>query len=326
MVSNPPGSPINITFGGDTSGTVSGLPPTDATGDLDAFTNNPPGFGIGDPTFSISSDPTNGAASVDPDTGEWIYTVDPAFFATLDKGDVATDTFVIDVSFFVAQGVDDDLPTFFFQTDSQAISISIEGICFAAGTPILTPDGETAVEDLLPGDLVVTADRGPQPIRRVEGAVVPPDRQARSASLLPVKISAGALAPGVPARDLVVSRQHRILLDGPAASLYFGESEVLVAAMHLAELPGIELLTEPVQGLEYFHILLDQHEILTAAGAPAESLFLGDQALRALGSDSLQELAEIFPDPPGGRAGGFGTAARKILSGKEARQLVDAIL
>jgi hypothetical protein len=37
--------------------------------------------------------------------------------------------------------------------------------CFVAGTAILTPDGEVAVESLLPGDLVMTHDDGAQPLR-----------------------------------------------------------------------------------------------------------------------------------------------------------------
>ena len=38
-------------------------------------------------------------------------------------------------------------------------------VCFAAGTLIRTPQGERRVEDLAVGDLVCTADNGPQPLR-----------------------------------------------------------------------------------------------------------------------------------------------------------------
>lgn len=44
-------------------------------------------------------------------------------------------------------------------------NVALTVTCFAAGTMITTPDGPGAVETLRPGDLVVTRDRGPQPLR-----------------------------------------------------------------------------------------------------------------------------------------------------------------
>ncbi len=49
--------------------------------------------------------------------------------------------------------------------------------CFVAGTLIRTPDGDVPIESLRPGDLVLTLDDGPQPLRWVGSRVVP--RRAR---------------------------------------------------------------------------------------------------------------------------------------------------
>jgi hypothetical protein len=66
---------------------------------------------------------------------------------------------------------------------------------------------------------------------------------------------------------------------------------------------------------------LDRHEVLLAEGAKAESLYLGEEALSAMGSEGLQELAAIFADTPGAMPTGFGAAARKMLKDFEAAML-----
>jgi hypothetical protein len=85
-------------------------------------------------------------------------------------------------------------------------------ICYAEGTDILTPTGYKKVESLQPGDHVMTLDNGPQEIlwtRTNEQPLESADVDAK-----PVLIKAGALGPGRPARDLIVSPQHRILVGG----------------------------------------------------------------------------------------------------------------
>ena len=100
----------------------------------------------------------------------------------------------------------------------------------------------------------------------------------------------------------------------------FGTPEVLVAAKDLCSWPGISI-EEPAGPIEYFHILLDRHDILTAEGAPAESLFLGEEALHTMSPEGLRELAEIFSEHSDLGSKGFGTAARTILKAYEATAL-----
>ena len=171
------------------------------------------------------------------------------------------------------------------------------------------------------GDLVHTRDHGLQPIRWIESSTQSLSKLRGKPDLWPVRISPGALAPGCPDRDLVVSQQHRLLVSGPHVELNFGTGEALAPARSLCHLPGIEVM-EPVDDVEYFHILLDRHEILSAEGAPAESLFLGEEALRSMTSEGLQELAEIFSGTHTAGSSCFGRAARLMLNAKEALTLV----
>lgn len=298
---------VSVPVTGDLTGDVTGSPPNVATGQV-VLGDTPGSFNVNN--WAIATPPANGTATIDANTGEWTYTVDPAFFDSLDFNQIATDTFVIQGSdgFFIGQAT---------------ITISIQGVCFTTGTLIETETGPEPVEALTVGDKVLTKDHGLQPIRWIETSPIPPERLRRDPDLRPVRILRGSLGPDIPSRDLLVSQQHRVLIQGPKVELLFGTAEVLVAAKHLCSWPGIFVDTSD-QPVEYLHILLDQHEILTAEGALAESLFLGDEALHSLSSDGLQELTSIFPDRTPDRTPSFGRAARLILREHEARALAQA--
>ena len=98
----------------------------------------------------------------------------------------------------------------------------------ARGTLILTDQGEVAVEDLQIGDLVVRCPAAtPDPLDRP--AATQRHFAAGRPDILPVRIAAGALADGLPRRDLFVSPLHAMFLDGvlvPASALVNGSSIV----------------------------------------------------------------------------------------------------
>ncbi len=151
--------------------------------------------------------------------------------------------------------------------------------CFTPGTMIACDGGERPVEDLRPGDRVVTRDHGVQVLRWVGRKVLPRGDLAADPRLQPVLIRAGALGPGLPARDMRVSRQHRMLLTGARADLLFGTDEVLVRAEHLTHLPGIALAAETQ--VTYLHLLFDRHEVVLSDGTWSESFQPGDRTLAA---------------------------------------------
>ena len=168
-------------------------------------------------------------------------------------------------------------------------------ICFTAGTHIELPGGEVAkVEELAPGDYVQTQNGKPQPIRWIARRRLSRAHLAANPKLRPVRIAPGALGCGLPMRTLRVSRQHRMLVSSPIAQRMFDTPSVLVAAIRLVGLPGIEI-DEVCEEVEYVHFLLDRHDIVYAEGAPSESRFTGAEALRAVGADARAELMAIFP-------------------------------
>lgn len=133
--------------------------------------------------------------------------------------------------------------------------------CFAAGTLIATPEGESAVETLRPGDLVVCADGTAVPVRwvgrqSVHQAFVPAER------MRPVRIRAGALGGNLPHADLTVTADHGMIVDG-----YVVNASVLVGA------PGIEYVPMEEIGprVTYYHVETPGHRVILANGAPAET-------------------------------------------------------
>ncbi len=191
-------------------------------------------------------------------------------------------------------------------------------ICFHADTFIETGNGAVPCHALRVGDHVRTLDRGLQPIQWVGHSAHSRLELQRNIALRAVIIRRDALGPGIPNRDLRVSRQHRILVRALVAKRMYGSAEVLVAAHRLTALPGIEFDTS-CDPLTYVHLLLDEHEIVCANGTHAESLLLAEQ------SDQFLDLA-LFSDPDG-RA--FPAAlwplsrvpARVIASGRKAKWL-----
>jgi hypothetical protein len=161
--------------------------------------------------------------------------------------------------------------------------------CYVRGTHILTDQGERPIEALVAGDLVMTKDHGLQPIRWIgcSSAVA-------MGKLAPVCISQGALGLGLPHRDMFVSRQHRMMLQSKIAQRMFGIPEMLVPAIKLTTLPGVDVDSRPAL-VDYFHILTDRHEVIFAEGAASETLLTGDQARRTMGADAVQELETLFP-------------------------------
>ena len=168
-------------------------------------------------------------------------------------------------------------------------------VCFTAGTLIGTLLGPVRVEDLKAGDDVLTLDTGTQKIRWIGSTHRDSIDLAADPKLRPVRISAGALGEGLPAQDLLVSRQHRLLVRSPIALQMFETSEVLLPAIKLIGLEGIAI-AQDVDAVEYSHILFDRHEIVCSNGAWSESLFTGPEALQAVPPASAQEIKKLFPE------------------------------
>jgi hypothetical protein len=131
--------------------------------------------------------------------------------------------------------------------------------CFAAGTRIATPLGDTAVEDLRAGDLVQVVLGGTaEPVvwvgrRHLDCRRNPTPRQA-----WPIRVRAGAFGAGQPHRDLWLSPDHAVYAN-----------DVLIPVKHLVNGSTIEQIE--VDAIDYYHVELPHHGVLLANGLAVES-------------------------------------------------------
>jgi probable HAF family extracellular repeat protein len=130
--------------------------------------------------------------------------------------------------------------------------------CYGAGTRIATVLGDVAVEALRPGARVVSAFGGSVAVVWVGRRHVACHRHPAPRSVWPVRVHAGAFAPQVPARDLLLSPDHCVYVEG-----------VLIPVRSLIN--GVTVTREPVDEVVYFHVELPAHDVIFAEGLPAES-------------------------------------------------------
>lgn len=193
--------------------------------------------------------------------------------------------------------------------------------CFVRGSQIETANGLVNVEDLKVGDQLRTKDNGIKAISWIGRSVVTPELLQKAPKMRAIRISKGALGQNIPAQDLFVSPQHRVLINSKIALRMFGESEVLVPAVKLTGIEGIDYVDSNAE-IEYFHVMLDQHEIIYANGVETESFYAGKTAIDALSKEERDELLFLFPELLGDTAEYTPTPARMIVDRADAKQLV----
>lgn len=197
-------------------------------------------------------------------------------------------------------------------TFSNFETINFNIVCFARGTRISTRKGEIAIEDLRPGDEVITVDRGFRPIRWIGSTSV-----AAQGKFAPVVIRKGAMGNS---RDLRVSPQHRMLVKGWHVELLFGKREALVPAKALINDETVFQLEGG--SVEYFHMMFDTHELIYAEGIPSESFHPGQVGMGAFAEETREEIFELFPELRE-RLESYGGSVRESLKVSEAKILAE---
>ena len=156
--------------------------------------------------------------------------------------------------------------------------------CFLRGTAIMTPSGPVPIEDLRIGDHVQTVRGRPMTIRWIGRQTYKRPETMWNDAVVPIRVMKNALGEGVPQKDLYLSRQHALLIDG-----------TLIRVEHLINGTSIApALPVDVQSLDYFQILLDSHEAILAEGAAAETFLMDENGCE--GFANFAEFARLYPE------------------------------
>jgi len=153
--------------------------------------------------------------------------------------------------------------------------------CFLTGTGIATANGDVAVEDLARGDFLLTPSGSTVPIRWI-GRQTVSTRFAAAERLTPVRIRAGALSQGLPTRDLTLTADHALLIDGLLIN-----AGALVNGTSIAFVP----LSDLGDSYTVYHIETETHDVILAEGVPAETYidYIGRQAF-----DNYDEYVALY--------------------------------
>lgn len=188
-------------------------------------------------------------------------------------------------------------------------------VCFGPGSRIATPFGPRRADKLKVGDLVTTLDDGPQPIRWIGKRRLTFETPHPAQ---PVRIGQNAFGGGLPKRDVMLSPNHRVLVDTRPTHALHDPLGALAPVKALTRSKGIRFAAGR-RAITYFSFLLPLHAVLVVEGIGAESLFPGPRVWAQLTGPErsdwlrLAGQARVTGIPP----------ARLMLSAGEARNGLD---
>lgn len=163
----------------------------------------------------------------------------------------------------------------------------VTSVAFARGTRITLADGtQCPIERLRPGDLVLTRDSGPQPLRHVLARTV-----RAVGAFAPVAIARGALGN---ADDLIVSQHQRLFLYRRGPDRLVERAETLVKAGDLVDGDAVTLRKGGY--CDYMSPVFDRHEVIYAECIPVESLLVNEITRRGMPVEDRAALDATLPD------------------------------
>lgn len=190
-------------------------------------------------------------------------------------------------------------------------------VCFTAGTPIATPTGYRPVEQLRAGDSAILHDGRIAPIHWIGRRSLSMAQLRANPESAPVRIAAHAFGAGIPSSDLLLSPQHRIAITSPTTEYLFANRAMLAPVKSLTNGFSIKQ-TMPSAPVEYFHLLLDRHQLLNVQGILAESFYPGMCAMDEMPASAKETVFDLFPalrhDPTA-----YGATVLPVMKPHEAR-------
>jgi hypothetical protein len=159
------------------------------------------------------------------------------------------------------------------------VKIGVPIVCYLRGTRIRTPEGERRIEELKIGDLIVTLSGESKPIKWIGRQRFKKNAECWPKDFEPIRISRFALDERTPHRDLYLSPNHSVYIDG-----------LLIPAKYLVNGRSItQCAPEGAAIIDYLHIELFAHDVIYAEGATAETF-----GSRREARDHFDNFAEYY--------------------------------
>lgn len=165
----------------------------------------------------------------------------------------------------------------------------------ATGANVRTPCGPRRVENLRPGDLVVTRNDGLQPVRMIWKRTICATEVAADPSLAPVVISPRAIGPMMPQNELRIAASHGILLPGYRVDGMDATEVCMIRARDFAGQSEDAWIDRSNREVSYYNLVFDKHQTFAANGLPVESFLPTSVAVCSLADEELEALDEVIP-------------------------------
>jgi len=154
--------------------------------------------------------------------------------------------------------------------------------CLLKGTLVETPTGPVAVETLSVGDLVTTVRGEARPVKWVGRQSHRKGGTQWNESVMPIRVRRHAIDGKTPQRDLYLSPNHALLIDG-----------VLIRVKDLVNGQSIARVSMD-KPIDYYNIVLDSHDAVLAEGAAVETYLMRGASYRSF--TNFAEYQELYPD------------------------------
>ncbi|TKD17541.1 type I secretion protein [Rhodobacter capsulatus] len=167
----------------------------------------------------------------------------------------------------------------------------------ARGSVLMTEDGPVAIEDLQPGQRVLTAEGRAEQVCWIGSMVIYPgagNGDALEDHVSLTRITAEAFGAGRPGLDLVLGPRARLCLRDPRLRRVSDAAAAYVPAR--AFLDGISVIeVSPSVPVTVYHVVLEHHGSLRVAGLEVEAFHPGEGVERMIDPRMLSLFEAQFP-------------------------------
>jgi len=168
-------------------------------------------------------------------------------------------------------------------------------LCFVPGTQVRVPGGETSIQSLKEGDMVLTRDNGVERVLWIGERKLSGMELFSSPGLRPIRIRASTIRSGQPSDDLVLRPRQQVLISGARAQEFNTEELALVSVCDLLD-ERRTVVDYSSRDVTYIHILLEDHQILWANGVPVESCHPANSEIGQVNTADFERLLSLYPE------------------------------
>jgi len=156
--------------------------------------------------------------------------------------------------------------------------------CLVKGTIIEAANGPAPIETITIGDLVKTVSGEMLPVKWIGWQCLLSSGSDWNESLMPIRIKQHALGGELPRRDLYLSPNHALFIDG-----------VLIRIKDLVNGHSIARISEN-DAIDYYNIVLDCHDVVFAEGVAVETYLMRRESY--LSFTNFAEYQRLYAGKP----------------------------